>query len=232
MMRLICLFFHDSYIVPDQPAVIAFAKLFLLIPPFLIVIPISFIIIRTRSGRLPAQAFPLQLLLKTEILTPLAEQLRHRNSKQQHRRRLPKFPPVLIPVPPGPVPAGPFQPALVRAPQRDGHVQVHGELQEREREDEAPPARAEEHGQRHDDEEPRGRDGDVGLVGGWVGRRRDEPGVVAAAWTGGRGPLVQADAEEDGEGEEEEGEEVGYAVATGKEAVSLDAGAACLGVFI
>lgn len=95
---------------------------------------------------------------------------------------------------------------------------MYRELQEGEDEDGVTPAGARKGSSEHDKDHPGGGDGNVDFVG----RRMacsgscDEVSEVAAARLAVRGPVVEADAEEDREGEVQYGEEIGGAMARGE----------------
>lgn len=102
---------------------------------------------------------------------------------------------------------------------------MDGELQKRENEDGVAPASAGQSSRQHDEDHPRGSEGDVDLVAHRMGRvgGGDEMGEVAAARRLVQRPVVKGDAEQDGEDEIERGEEVRCAVA-GREMRGAEAG--------
>lgn len=152
-----------------------------------------------------------QIPLEKVKLSALIKELPGRHGKQHNSSRLPKVPLILTGIVPDEMP-------LIGGPQRQRHVQMDGELQERQREDRMAPSRAGKGRGEHDEEHPHRGEGDVDIVLGRVVRMRggDEVGKVAAAGRGVGLPGIEAEAEEDGEDEVHCCEEVGAAVAGGE----------------
>lgn len=95
---------------------------------------------------------------------------------------------------------------------------MYGELQKSEDEDRVAPAGTGKRGSEHDKNHPGGSDGNVDFVGGRMACSGscDEVSEVAAAGFAVRGPVVEADAEENSESEVQYGEEIGGAMARGE----------------
>lgn len=106
---------------------------------------------------------------------------------------------------------------------------MDGELQKCKDEDGVPPASAGQGSGHHDEDHPRGGKRDVDFVAHRMecAGAGDEVREVAAAWALVEAPAVEGDAEQDGEGEIEQDEEVRCAMAR-REMGGAEAGEAAL----
>jgi hypothetical protein len=136
------------------------------------------------------------------VLPSLGRELEIGEPQQQHRRRLPKVPAVLV--------LGALEEGLVGVADGDHEVEVHRVLEHGEDEDEHEHLGPAEHGHADGDQHPQRRDQDVGLVGARVRREpmRRADRVVAFAQLAVLLPRGQADHECYGQRDEEDGEAV------------------------
>lgn len=162
------------------------------------------------STRLRQDTSFAQVTLEKVELEHLVKEFPQSHSKQYDGGSLAKIPVVLI--------GFSLELPLVSRSQGYCHVKMYGELQEGEDEDGVAPAGTRKGGSKHDEDHPGGGDGNVYFVGGRMARSGscDEVSEVAAPGFVVSGPVVKADAEEDGESEVQYGEEIGGSMARGE----------------